>query len=158
MINSLDLAAVSHFGIDRKSPMEARRKGGLLFSRALTKGFWRKFRSRFTGKETELKHFGQLAGHSQDHTADSAGVQLVALDQIVGSENRTTDFDNMFYPLRAHLQDRWAGIAAARRLGIVLPPVELIQVGQEYYVRDGHHRISVARALGQESIEAVIVH
>jgi hypothetical protein len=49
---------------------------------------------------------------------------------------------------------RWLRVAAARDQGKVLPPVVLVQVGDVYFVRDGHHRISVARALGQLDIEA----
>jgi hypothetical protein len=48
-------------------------------------------------------------------------------------------------------------VAAARRRGKSLPPVDLIQVGDAYFVRDGHHRISVARALGQQDIEAKVI-
>ena len=51
---------------------------------------------------------------------------------------------------------RWLGVAAARDHGKVLPPVVLVQVGGVYFVRDGHHRISVARALGQLDIEAEV--
>jgi hypothetical protein len=76
----------------------------------------------------------------------------------VGSEGRVDDFDSAFNPLTAHTRDRWIGIAVARRQGTVLPPVELIQVGDVYYVRDGHHRISVAKAEGQAEIEARILH
>jgi hypothetical protein len=60
------------------------------------------------------------------------------------------------YPLSDCTRDRWRGIAAARQRGRPLPPVALIQVGDLYFVRDGHHRISVTRALGQHSIEATV--
>jgi hypothetical protein len=81
---------------------------------------------------------------------------MVPIQQIWGSEGRSADFDALFYPRQAHSQGRWVGIAAARMMGLVLPPVELIQVGDGYFVRDGHHRISVARALGEEYIEAEV--
>jgi hypothetical protein len=80
------------------------------------------------------------------------------LAKIVGSEGRTADFDSAFDPLRSHNRDRWIGIAAARRQGAILPPVELIQVGDTYYVRDGNHRVSVAKAAGQVEIEAQILY
>ena len=86
------------------------------------------------------------------------GIVTVPLDQIVGSEGRSEDFDGRFYPLHTHNEDRWVGILVARRRGVILPVVELIQDGTDYYVQDGHHRISVARALGQSEIEARIVN
>jgi hypothetical protein len=80
----------------------------------------------------------------------------VSIAQIGGSEGRAGDFDREFNPLKDHVRKRWLGIAAAREQGVALPPVSLVQVGDVYYVKDGHHRISVAKALGQETIEAKV--
>lgn len=84
------------------------------------------------------------------------GLQVVDVRKIVGSENRVTDFDADFTPRAMHLQNRWVSVAIAYIRDIALPPVELIQVGDEYYVRDGHHRISVARAMDQAMIHATV--
>lgn len=81
----------------------------------------------------------------------------MAIERILGSEGRSSDFDRDFNPLRDHNKGRWLGVAAARQRGKPLPPVALIQVGDVYFVQDGHHRISVARALGQWAIEASVV-
>jgi len=81
----------------------------------------------------------------------------VPICQIRGSENRAGDFDRDFNPLRDHNQGRWQRVAEARQLGKALPPVDLVQVEELYFVRDGHHRISVAQALGQQEIEAKVV-
>lgn len=78
----------------------------------------------------------------------------MALADIRGSEGRTNDFDDQFYPLTSQGRQRWQRVAQALIEGMALPPAELIQVGGEFYVRDGHHRLSVTRALGQEVIEA----
>ena len=83
-----------------------------------------------------------------------AETRLVPIDQILGSEGRCGDFDHDFYPLHDRNRGRWLRIAAARRRGTLLPPVDLVQVGDFYFVQDGHHRISVSRALGQPDIEA----
>lgn len=85
------------------------------------------------------------------------GSQSVALDQIVGSASRSQDYDAEFRPLRAHLHQRWVKIAALRLMNVNLPAVELIQIGDAYFVVDGHHRISVARSLGQKFIDAQVV-
>jgi hypothetical protein len=61
-----------------------------------------------------------------------------------------------FYPTQERSRTRWMGIALEKLPGRDLPPVELIQIGDSYYVRDGHHRISVSRAMGQDFIDAEI--
>jgi len=85
-----------------------------------------------------------------------AGVNTVPVYAIRGSEGRARDFDANFNPLSDNIQDRWVSIYIAQKRGTALPPVELIRVAETYFVRDGHHRISVARALGQEFVEAVV--
>lgn len=85
------------------------------------------------------------------------GVRTVPLNRIKGSEGRSTDFDCDFNPLHARTRDRWMSIAIARSQGDTLPLVELIQLGEDYFVRDGHHRISVAHAFSEEYIDAVVI-
>jgi len=85
-----------------------------------------------------------------------SGVQTIALDAITGTLDKADAFDRQFHPRREDMLTRWAGVAGAVLRGETLPPVELILVGNTYYVVDGHHRISVARALGQAAIEAVV--
>jgi hypothetical protein len=85
-----------------------------------------------------------------------AGLHTVPIERIRGSEGRSNDFDRDFHPLQDHCMSRWLRVAAARGRDTVLPPVVLVRVGDVYFVRDGHHRISVARALGQLDIEAEV--
>ncbi|HSM59082.1 MAG TPA: hypothetical protein VK879_23200 [Candidatus Sulfomarinibacteraceae bacterium] len=85
------------------------------------------------------------------------GIQSVPIAQIQGSENRHCDYTPDFRPRQAHSRNRWISIAAARLVGAELPPVALIQIGERYFVRDGHHRISVARAQGQQDIDAEVI-
>lgn len=85
-----------------------------------------------------------------------AGQRAVSLEDIWGTENRADEFDVDFHPIAEHLEDRWVQVWLAYAQGVPLPPVELIEKDGGYYVRDGHHRISVARALGFEMIEAVV--
>lgn len=83
-------------------------------------------------------------------------MRLVSLSAIRGSEGRSTDFDADFNPLQEHTRERWISVASAMQTGVALPPVKLVQVGAVYYVRDGHHRISVAKQRGQTEIEAEV--
>ncbi len=130
----------------------------LLYSRALDRGQRATFWAALTGRSRcllaleEVWQESRLASIEQPHFV--AETRLVPLDQILGSDGRCGDFDREFNPLHDHGRGRWLRIAAARRRGTALPPVDLVQVGNLYFVQDGHHRISVARALGQPDIEA----
>jgi hypothetical protein len=84
------------------------------------------------------------------------GLHVVPLDAIVGSVDRSRDFDRRFRPTSGRSRSRWEQIAAAARRGEALPPVDLLRIGDLYFVRDGHHRVSVARALGRTDIDAYV--
>jgi hypothetical protein len=84
------------------------------------------------------------------------GLKSIHLDCICGTLGRNGDFDSHFHPLDDRLRDRWISIAIARSHSIPLEPVELVQVGDCYFVKDGHHRISVAHARGETFIDAEI--
>lgn len=126
------------------------------FERLHRQGLYRRLWSGVTGRRYTLLNLHDVHKHATIDTRSYAGVRLVAIDQIRGSEGRCSDFDADFRPLKCHNQRRWVGIALARQQDVALPLVELIQIGDIYYVRDGHHRISVARMLGQREIEAEV--
>jgi len=86
----------------------------------------------------------------------SAGLTVVPLDAIVGSVDRSRDYDRRFRPTSGRTRGRWEQIAAAARRGESFPPIDLLKVGELYFVRDGHHRVSVARALGRDDIDAYV--
>jgi hypothetical protein len=113
---------------------------------------------RMTGRQSALydlattrKRYGVLGHHA-------LGVRTINLHQIQGSEGRVQDFDLRFYPRNKAGRDRWENIARLRWLGKALEPIDVIQVGSIYFVRDGHHRVSVARALGQRLIDAYVLN
>jgi len=84
------------------------------------------------------------------------GVAVITLASIVGSVDRGRDFDREFRPTSSRSRERWQRMAAAQRRGASMPPISVYRVGDIHFVRDGHHRVSVARALGWGSIEAEI--
>jgi hypothetical protein len=86
----------------------------------------------------------------------SLGLRVVPVQQIVGSEGRYRDFDRRFLPRAAYLQHRWSNVAQAMAQGIDLPPVDLYKIGDIYFVRDGNHRVSVARQQEQVDIDAYV--
>ena len=76
------------------------------------------------------------------------------LDAIVGTVDATADFDAEFRPSTDRLSTRWQRVASAHHTGRPLPPIAVVERPDGYYVLDGRHRVSVARALGQHDIDA----
>jgi hypothetical protein len=84
------------------------------------------------------------------------GLQTIPLDSIVGTVDRTRDFDRGFRPTTPRVRGRWQRIAAAQRRGEAFPPIAVYRVGDLHFVKDGHHRVSVAKSLGREDIDAYV--
>jgi hypothetical protein len=125
-----------------------------LYSQA-QRGRWpAAIRGLLLGRPARLQNLTGMGGRVVGQR--TLGVQPAPLAQIQGSEGRTRDFDAAFRPLREHGRERWMSVARACLGDTPLPAVELIRAGDIYYVRDGHHRISVARALGQLEIDALV--
>lgn len=154
MLTNLQIATIDHFGTGMEAHIEAHRVAAKLFDRAHLQAIRDQVLSKLGGTSQQLL----TLSHSPQSTARTPGTVVVPLEKIVGSEGRSDDFDASFRPLKKHLRERWINVATARRAGVALPAVELVQDGNVYYVRDGHHRISVARALGQLEIDARVVN
>lgn len=125
------------------------------FKRAKKRGTWRRLWAWLTRRSVQLQHYP--TNRFQYTKNASHGVRYIDLDQIIGSEGRSLDFDNQFWPITEHIRDRWVNIAVAMGTGKPLPPVQLVQIAKGYVVRDGNHRVSVARAFGHAVIEAEII-
>jgi hypothetical protein len=82
------------------------------------------------------------------------GSRLIRLDTIVGSVDRGRDFDRRFRPTSGRVRERWERLALASRRGEEIPPIDVYRVGDLHFIIDGHHRVSVAHALGVSTIEA----
>ena len=127
------------------------------FERARRRAFWHRVISFIKRQSTALLNFDAIYGCIPFAGQRDKGLQTVALTDIVGSMGRSEDFDDSFMPVKTHNQDRWKSVAYARHSGKPLPPVELYKIGRFYFVKDGNHRISVARVNGEEYIEANVV-
>ncbi|MBK8988959.1 MAG: hypothetical protein IPM39_23290 [Chloroflexi bacterium] len=131
----------------------------------LIRTFWRlraasqrqRFWERLTGRPSLLLDLNEEKAKTAVTTRHHEGIQTISLNRIVGSEGRQNDFDANFRPRQANGRDRWVSVALMRALGKSLPPVSLVLLGDAYFVRDGHHRISVARARGELDIEAEVI-
>ena len=128
------------------------------FSRARLKAFWREVAATFARRPNELLSFDQVKRSLKTFGESYRGVQTVPLAHIIGSATlRFHDFDGAFLPTSARTKSRWRSVDAAWYEEIGLPPVQLYKIGDAFFVRDGHHRISVAREKGQEFIEAEVI-
>jgi hypothetical protein len=124
------------------------------FERAHQRAWLRRLWKKLTRRSNQLLSLSDYALNIK--SSHYAGLRAVSIDAIRGTEGRSEDFDDVFNPLSDRTRERWKGIFVARSQYTNLPPVELIQVGKVYFVRDGHHRISVARELGGQAIDAEV--
>ncbi|CAA9293075.1 MAG: hypothetical protein AVDCRST_MAG26-4252 [uncultured Chloroflexia bacterium] len=129
---------------------------GKLFDRAYFQGLRARVWAALHRRPSRLLDLNELSAGWTIHSRHFAGSRSVPIKQIRGSENRADDFDAAFHPLDADDKDRWRRVAEAWMRRHNLPPIELIHAGDIYFVRDGHHRISVAAALGEQEIDAVV--
>lgn len=127
-----------------------------LYRRVTLLGWLGNLWSKITRRPSKLLDLNHYAKRLRLKGRHYAGIEAVSIHQIRGTQGKEADFNASFAPLNERTRSRWLGIAIARLQGTPLPPVELIQVGQTYFVVDGHHRISVAKALGEQIIDAEV--
>ncbi len=127
-----------------------------LFDRALRTAQIKRLRAALTSRSRRLLDLAAVEAEVTITGRHALGARTVALDDIRGSLDKAGDFDCEFYPLNERSETRWVRVATAMVRGLALPPVELIQVGEVYFVVDGHHRISAARALKYTHVDAVV--
>jgi hypothetical protein len=127
------------------------------FDRARWKAFWRKVTTLLTGRSNELLPFDEVRGRLPMKGQHYIGLQQVPIDKIIGSQGRYRDFDRAFLPLQTRTRDRWVNIDKAHYHQVNLPAVDLFKMGEIYFVKDGNHRVSVARERGQEYIDAYVI-
>jgi hypothetical protein len=84
------------------------------------------------------------------------GLQTIRLDTIVGTAEPRSDFDRRFRPTSDRVRERWEEVALAQRRGAAMPPIEVYRAGCQHFVSDGHHRVSIAAATGQQVIDAFV--
>jgi hypothetical protein len=84
------------------------------------------------------------------------GLQTIRLDTVVGTVDSSRDFDRHFRPTSSRVRERWERLALAQRRGEPIPPIDVYRVGDLHFVIDGHHRVSIALATGQQTIDAYV--
>src|SRR6266487_2743085 len=81
------------------------------------------------------------------------GLRTIALDTVVGTVDSRRDFDRHFRPTSSRVRERWERLALAERRGESIPPIDAYRVGELHFVKDGHHRVSIALATGAKTID-----
>ena len=108
-------------------------------------------------KREDLKSFHDEQKQQNAYNSVNLGLKEVLIDKIIGSVQKYTDFDKNFKPKNDIIKERWEQMYVANINNTSLPPVILYKIKDEYYVYDGNHRISVAKFLGFNSIEAEVL-
>jgi hypothetical protein len=127
------------------------------FARARRRAVLARLAARLRMREGDvdvLMPFDEVVGALGHRGEQHVGLQTVELDSIVGSVDRVSGFDRQFRPTSELTRRRFERLALAVRKGEDLPPVDLYRIGDVHFVRDGHHRVAVLRALGREVVSA----
>ena len=127
------------------------------FDRAYRRAFWRKIRAWLTGTSNELLPYDEVRQQLPFSGQRDLGMQTIPVNKIVGSVGRYRDFDRIFLPTQRQTSQRWVSIKTAHYEEKPLPPIDAYKIGDVYFVRDGNHRVSVAREREQLFIDAYVI-
>jgi nucleotide-binding universal stress UspA family protein len=126
------------------------------FDRARRRAFFESVMGQLRGRPTSLLPFEEVKAKLGLLPSSDRGLHEIPLGQIVGSVGRYREFSRSFLPRDDTIRERWKRIYAAAQGMRGLPPIEVYQVGEVYFIKDGNHRVSVARQMGAESIQAYV--
>ena len=127
------------------------------FDRARNKQVVNEWLSTIRRRENQLVPLHEITRRLRPEGEFYRGMQEVPVSQIVGSMDRWQDFDRAFLPTHRHIKSRWRRVDEAYYEDVRLPPIQLYKVGDIYFVKDGNHRVSVARERGVEFIDAEVI-
>lgn len=127
------------------------------FDRARNKQIVNDWLSTVRRRENQLVPLHEITRRLRPEGEFYRGMQEVPVNRIVGSMDRWRDFDRTFLPTHRNTRGRWSSIDVAYYQDINLPAVQLYKVGDIYFVKDGNHRVSVARERGVEFIDAEVI-
>ena len=127
------------------------------FNKAHTKAFINEIQHLLSPEEANLISLTDVKQMIKSNAETYIGMKVIPIEKIVGSEGRYKDFDNRFFPKSTHLKNRWQHVDEAALNDITLPPIKVYEIAGLYFVRDGNHRVSVAKTRGTEFIDAEVV-
>ena len=112
--------------------------------------------ARLTGQSTELLSYDEVRKRLKGIESVVPHLGEIPLENIIGSVGRYSDFSRSFLPLKDSERARWVGVKQAMSGLSGVPPIEVYRIGDTYFVKDGNHRVSVARQQGFKYIEAYV--
>lgn len=127
------------------------------FNKARNKALFNDIQNFLNPDKRQLLSFHDVKKILKPQNEVYIGMHAVPIDKIVGSEGRYQDFDNHFLPRHGNLRERWERVDQAHLTDVVLPPIQLYEIGGLYFVRDGNHRVSVSKAQGVDFIDAEVI-
>lgn len=125
-----------------------------IFNSARARAFLEDMFNLLRGKSTELLSFEDIRARLRLREESYKGLQDIEVDKIVGSVGRYKDFTSTFLPRSNDMRERWSRVYAQINSMEGVPPIEVYKVGDTYFVRDGNHRVSIARQIGAKTIQA----
>jgi hypothetical protein len=141
---------------DRDGPLKSWESANQDFRRARSRATLEEIIARLTGRSAELLCYADVRQNLTATAPASRRLQDIPIDAIVGSVGRCTDFTRSFLPLKDSDRARWANVELAMSDLRGLPPIEVYQIDQVYFVVDGNHRVSIARQFGAAYIQAYV--
>ncbi|MEJ2599941.1 MAG: universal stress protein [Anaerolineales bacterium] len=126
------------------------------FHKARSRAALEEILARLTGESTRLLSFDEVRRKLKVKGSYERGLHDIPLHAIVGSVGRYNDFTRNFLPKQADDESRWARVKVAASGLAGLDPIKVYQIGDTYFVKDGNHRVSVARQLGATHIQAYV--
>ncbi len=127
------------------------------FTKAKRKAKFQGLMSALSWKNNDLMSLYEVTSIIKPKSETYLGMRTIPVSKIIGSEGRYHDFSSAFFPKREQLRTRWCSVDAAVINSVILPPISVYSLGGYYFVRDGNHRVSVAKAQGVEFIDAEVV-
>ena len=129
------------------------------FHRALLKASLHRWKDRLRRDlaDEHLLSFDEAKGALAQWNQVYRGMRVVEVEKITGSVGRYKDFDESFLPNKKSMSQRWSRVDCAYHKGVELPAVSLYKIGEAYFVRDGNHRVSVAKYHKATAIDAEVV-
>ncbi len=127
------------------------------FDRAMRRGFWERLKQRLQHQSTHLIDFADVKGEFKSYNEFYRGISPIPIQHIVGSIGHNDAFDRNFMPISEHIERKWQHILNLMVHSFDLPPIDVYQIGDVFFVIDGNHRVSVSRFLGIQYIDAHVI-
>jgi Icc-related predicted phosphoesterase len=158
--NTIVINAYSHFVVDMEMSIMnemVKIQAAEDFSRARVRALISRIQNFMNVDRDKLLSFNNVKEILKPKTEVYWGMREIQIKLIVGSEGRYLDFNKFFFPRSEYLRRRWQRVDEAHLTNTILPPIQLYEIGGVYFVRDGNHRVSVAKAQGMEYIDAEVI-